>query len=103
MPHRARWLLLAAALLPALASAQAISITGGAPAVQDFGSLAASGTGTTLPAGWYSAETGSNANAIYTAGTGASNSGDTYSWAKKTKVTCGGCGWRRQATVRTAS
>lgn len=80
MPHRARWLLLAAALLPALASAQAISITGGAPAVQDFGSLAASGTGTTLPAGWYSAETGSNANAIYTAGTGASNSGDTYSF-----------------------
>ena len=80
MPHRARWLLLAAALLPAFASAQAISITGGAPAVQDFGSLAASGTGTTLPAGWYSAETGSNANATYTAGTGASNSGDTYSF-----------------------
>jgi hypothetical protein len=47
---------------------------------QDFNTLAASGTGTTTPAGWGFEETGANANSTYTAGTGSSNAGDTYSF-----------------------
>ena len=35
------------------AFAQDVSLVGGAPAVQSFDSLAASGTGTALPDGWY--------------------------------------------------
>ena len=34
----------------------------------------------TLPAGWELAETGTNANMTYTAGTGSGNAGDTYSF-----------------------
>ena len=62
------------------AFAQDVSLVGGAPAVQTFDSLAASGTGATLPSGWYFAETGQNANATYTAGDGSGNAGDTYSF-----------------------
>ncbi|MDJ1491669.1 Ig-like domain-containing protein [Cytophagaceae bacterium DM2B3-1] len=47
---------------------------------QDFNSLAISGTGTAVPAGWTFAESGTNANAIYTAGTGSGTAGDTYSF-----------------------
>jgi|GEM_PF-2671725 len=52
------------------------------PYEQDFNSLVASGTGTTadLPTGWTFVESGSNANTTYTAGTGSSNTGDTYSF-----------------------
>jgi predicted extracellular nuclease len=52
----------------------------GLPYSQDFNSLAATGTSSTLPAGWFFAETGTNANTTYTAGTGSSNAGDTYSF-----------------------
>lgn len=50
------------------------------PYTQNFNTLAKTGTASTLPAGWFLLETGTNANATYTAGTGSSNSGDTYSF-----------------------
>ena len=50
------------------------------PYGQDFDTLALSGTSSALPIGWEFAETGTNANARYTAGTGGGNAGDTYSF-----------------------
>lgn len=53
------------------------------PYTQPFDSLAASGTAndvSTLPHGWTFVETGTNANATYAAGTGSSNTGNTYSF-----------------------
>jgi hypothetical protein len=56
-----------------------ISLTG--PAYnQDFNTLALSGSSSTVPAGWLFSESGTNANTIYTAGTGSGNAGDTYSF-----------------------
>ncbi|GEM_PF-1186367 len=52
----------------------------GAPYTQNFDSLVSTGTSSVLPAGWYISESGANANSTYTAGTGASNTGDTYSY-----------------------
>lgn len=46
---------------------------------QDFSTLANSGTSSSVPTGWAFFETGTNANTTYTAGTGSSNAGDTYS------------------------
>src|ERR1044072_4002963 len=54
----------------------------GTPVTQNFDSLVSSGTGTlaaNTPAGWGFSESGTNANTSYTAGTGSSNTGDTYS------------------------
>lgn len=48
--------------------------------IQDFDTLANSGTSSTVPTGWAFSETGANANTVYTAGTGSSNTGDTYSF-----------------------
>ena len=50
------------------------------PYAQDFNTLASSGTSSITPTGWFFSETGGNANALYTAGTGSSNAGDTYSF-----------------------
>lgn len=47
---------------------------------QDFNTLANTGTSSTLPTGWLFSEAGTNANALYTAGTGSSTAGDTYSF-----------------------
>ena len=47
---------------------------------QDFTSLANSGTSGTLPTGWLLSESGTNANALYSGGTGSSGTGDTYSF-----------------------
>ena len=47
---------------------------------QNFDTLAATGTSSTLPDGWVFAESGTNANTLYTAGTGSGNAGDTYSF-----------------------
>ena len=47
---------------------------------QDFNTLANTGTSSTLPAGWALLEKGTSANTSYTAGTGSSNAGDTYSF-----------------------
>lgn len=57
-----------------------ISLQNGSPYTQNFDGLAASGTASLLPLGWFFAETGTNANALYTAGTGSGNAGDTYSF-----------------------
>jgi uncharacterized protein len=58
-----------------------ISLTSfGLPYTQDFNTLASSGTSSTLPAEWLIAESGTNANSTYTAGTGSGTTGDTYSF-----------------------
>lgn len=49
------------------------------PVVQSFDTLAVTGTSSLLPVGWAFVETGTNANATYTAGTGSTTAGDTYS------------------------
>ncbi|SFN32264.1 endonuclease [Dokdonella immobilis] len=67
------------ALAPA-ALAQFVPLVGGTAPVQDFDTLAVTGSSSTLPDGWYLAESGSNANTSYTASNGAVNSGDTYSF-----------------------
>jgi hypothetical protein len=59
---------------------------------EDFNSLANSGSSNVLPLGWRILETGTGANNLYTAGTGTSNSGDSYSFgaASATDRTLGG-------------
>ncbi len=52
----------------------------GTPYTQNFDTLANSGTSSAVPAGWAFLETGTNANTTYTAGTGSSTAGDTYSF-----------------------
>ncbi len=47
---------------------------------QDFDTLASSGTSSTVPTGWAFSESGTNANTAYTAGTGSSTTGDTFSF-----------------------
>jgi hypothetical protein len=52
---------------------------------QNFNSLAVNGATndvSTLPAGWLFLETGTNANTTYAAGTGSSNTGNTYSFGR---------------------
>ncbi|MEA5477924.1 choice-of-anchor I family protein [Pseudanabaena galeata UHCC 0370] len=60
----------------------AISLTTGTTYTQNFDTLASAGTSSTLPNGWEILEVGTsgNVNGQYTAGTGSSNSGDTYSF-----------------------
>ena len=73
-------LVLSFALAPP-AVAQTISLTGiGTAYTQDFDTLASSGTSSAVPPGWAFVETGTAANGLYTAGTGSSNAGDTYSF-----------------------
>ena len=48
--------------------------------LENFDTLASTGASITLPSEWLIAESGTNANASYTAGTGSSNTGDTYSF-----------------------
>jgi hypothetical protein len=50
------------------------------PYTQDFNTLAADGTSSSLPGGWHLLETGSNANTAYTADSGQDGDGDTYSY-----------------------
>jgi endonuclease G, mitochondrial len=52
----------------------------GAAVSQNFNSLASTGTSAITPAGWGFFESGTNANTTYTAGTGSSTTGDTYSF-----------------------
>lgn len=66
--------------LPSFAAAQFVSLTEGTPASQNFDSLAASGTSSSLPNGWYLKEGGSNANSSYVADDGNANAGNTYSY-----------------------
>jgi predicted extracellular nuclease len=77
-------LVLAAAIglrVTSAASGTPVSLTSvGTAYTQDFNTLASSGTSSTVPAGWGFSESGTNANATYTAGTGSGNAGDTYSF-----------------------
>lgn len=68
---------LAACLLASSAAAQ-VPLTG-TPVLQDFDSLAATGTSGSVPTGWAFRETGGTGGTIYTATDGTANSGDTYS------------------------
>jgi hypothetical protein len=57
------------------------SLTGiGVSYSENFDSLASSGTSSVTPTGWTFSESGTNADGLYTAGTGSSNAGDTYSF-----------------------
>ena len=71
-------ILFAFAAQPALA--QYVSLVGGTPPVQDFGTLAATGTSDALPDGWTLFESDDNANTTYAADNGGANSGNTYSY-----------------------
>ena len=77
---------MAIAVLPASAArpvlaAGTISLTAVDVAYsQDFDTLAATGSSSTVPLGWDFVEAGTNANTTYTAGAGASNAGNTYSF-----------------------
>ena len=61
-------------------AAGTVSLTSGITYTEDFDTLASSGTSDILPNGWYFIETGSNQNTTYSAGTGSSTTGDTYSF-----------------------
>lgn len=52
--------------------------------LQDFNELSASGTSDLLPLGWAMVENGVNGDLEYSAGTGSSNRGDTYSFGSDT-------------------
>ncbi len=71
----------------------AVSLTtSGVAVVETFDTLAPSGTSDVLPNGWYVEETGTNANALYAAGTGSATAGDSYSFgaAASTERALGG-------------
>jgi uncharacterized protein len=77
--------LLLAATMARTAAAQPISLTAvGDSYFQDFDTLANTtpvpNTNSALPPGWAFVETGTNQNALYSAGTGSNNAGDTYSF-----------------------
>jgi hypothetical protein len=65
---------------PAAAAGSVSILTFGDTYTEDFDTLAATGTSGIVPTGWEFAEAGTNANTSYTAGTGSSNTGDTYSF-----------------------
>ena len=70
-----------------------ISITSGTTSItQDFNTLANSGSSSDLPMGWSISESGSSADAIYSAGTGSSSIGNSYSFglANNTERALGG-------------
>ncbi|MBL8234913.1 MAG: hypothetical protein JNL98_40810, partial [Bryobacterales bacterium] len=92
MSHRFRPAVLLAALVLGAAAlclyriapvraAGTISLTTAGVAVgENFNTLANTGTSSSVPNGWDFVESGSNANLAYTAGTGSSATGDTYSF-----------------------
>jgi predicted extracellular nuclease len=71
-------------LLPAQSTALGagtVSLTAFSSAyTQDFNTLASSGASDVTPDGWWFIESGTNANTTYAAGTGSSNTGNTYSF-----------------------
>ncbi len=88
---RLRWLRVLAAFVllfsylvgaaePARAAGSISLTTFGTAVTENFDTLANSGTSSTVPNGWAFLETGTNADTTYTAGTGSSNTGDTYSF-----------------------
>src|SRR5262245_43931600 len=66
---------------PRVQAACTVSLTTlGSPDTQDFNTLASTGTSSVVPTGWAFVESGTNANTVYSAGTGSNNAGDTYSF-----------------------
>jgi len=53
------------------------------PYLQNFDSMANTGTGSFMPYGWYLYETGTNGNLTYGTDSGSSNAGNTYSYGHK--------------------
>jgi len=62
----------------------------GSSEIENFNSLASSGTSSTLPNGWSLYETDNNANNTYRSGTGSSNTGDSYSFGTNGDRALGG-------------
>lgn len=73
-------------LTTVILNAQVIITTAGSPYTQNFNTLAATGTVSTLPTGWVLLETGTNANTTYTADAGSSSTGNTYSYGTGTNT-----------------
>jgi len=71
---------LAPGAMPALAAGTVALTQAGVAYTESFDSLASSATSNTTPNGWAFVESGTNANTTYTAGTGSSTTGDTYSF-----------------------
>jgi hypothetical protein len=71
--------LLALTLTP-LASAQISLTTVNVASTENFDTLGNTGTSGSTPSGWAFLEVGTNANLLYSAGTGSANGGDTYSF-----------------------
>jgi hypothetical protein len=69
-----------------------VLLTGSGTYIEDFNTLASTGTSSTVPAGWAFLESGTNADGNYNTGTGSSNIGDTYSFgaASSTERAFGG-------------
>lgn len=68
-------------LFSAAVPAGALTLTQfNSPLTENFDSLAASGPAAAVPSGWSFSETGSGANATYSAGSGSTSTGDTYSF-----------------------
>lgn len=68
-------------LATAVLNAQPISIQNlNTPYFENFDSLIIMGTSSNMIPGWLFSEAGTNSNNLYTAGTGSSNTGDTYSF-----------------------
>jgi hypothetical protein len=67
-------------LMPPSASGQVVLTNLGVPVSENFNILANTGTSSLMPLGWAFDEAGTLANGLYTAGTGSSNVGDTYSF-----------------------
>jgi len=88
LASRIKWALLAMlvaflARLPerSVNAAGTVSLsTIGVAYTQDFNTLVSTGTSSAVPNGWAFAESGTNANTTYSAGTGSSTAGDTYSF-----------------------
>ncbi|WP_284618399.1 endonuclease/exonuclease/phosphatase family protein [Aquabacterium humicola] len=57
-----------------------ISLQNGSTYSQNFDTLAASGTSSAMPDGWFFSESGTNADGTYNTGNGSNNAGNTYSF-----------------------
>lgn len=71
-------------LVSTITFSQVIITSTATPYTQNFNTLAASGTSSTLPTGWRLLESGTNANTTYAADAGSTATGNTYSYGTGT-------------------
>jgi endonuclease/exonuclease/phosphatase family metal-dependent hydrolase len=83
-------LLLLLSLIPLLSEAQVSISAVETVYTERFNGLANSGTSSDMPVGWSFVENGTNANTTYAAGTGSSNTGNTYSFGNDADRALGG-------------